>query len=75
MSAKVDAIMDEERETIVFTGHTYKAFNTAITDFNLVATQLRMLAGGQPLWHFTIKNHALCHCALQSGRLNPRCGI
>ena len=41
-------------------------------NYNLLTTELRLHFAGTPLFHFTMKQHALAHIALDGSEINPR---
>eukprot|EP00971_Amphidinium_carterae_P200943 3987591-Amphidinium_carterae.1 len=72
MSCKIEAILDEERLEFVYKDTALVELVDAIDTYNLLNTQLRMEFAEKPFFHFTIKNHALAHVALQAAVLSPR---
>eukprot|EP00971_Amphidinium_carterae_P180249 3575012-Amphidinium_carterae.3 len=72
MSCKIEAILDEERLVFVYKDTALVELMDAIDTYNMLNTQLRMEFAEKPFFHFTIKNHALAHVALQAAVLSPR---
>eukprot|EP00971_Amphidinium_carterae_P323347 6426037-Amphidinium_carterae.1 len=65
-------ILDESRTAYRLQGQRAKAFQDAIDNYNVSNTKLRFVAGGTAIWHFTFKNHALTHIAIDAETMSPR---
>jgi hypothetical protein len=75
-SVRIETILYECQREFRFTDQVHKEFLQNIYDFLACVTALGHYhhPRGDLLFHYTIKNHYMCHCGLLSKYLNPRLG-
>ena len=74
-SLLIDTILQERSEDFRLQGVVAETFQSAVLNYNLLTTELRLAFGGRQLFNYTIKQHALSHIALDALELSPRLEI
>eukprot|EP00971_Amphidinium_carterae_P053458 1053296-Amphidinium_carterae.1 len=71
-SSLIDEILGYTKELFVLDGDAAENLRDAIHQFNILATELRFRFDATMLFHFTVKNHAMCHVAEDCRSFHPR---
>eukprot|EP00971_Amphidinium_carterae_P348388 6490463-Amphidinium_carterae.1 len=71
-SCLIDEILGYTKELFVLDADAAESLRDAILQFNILATELRFRFDATMLFHFTVKNHALCHVAEDCTNFHPR---
>ena len=71
-SLLIDRILEDCADHFRLPAAAAQAFQTAILNYNLLTTELRLAFGGEQLFNFTFKQHALAHIGEDAKELSPR---